>query len=1018
MDIFIETLTGVSFELHVSPNETVMSIKSKIQRAEGIPVTQQHLIWKNDELDDHRRLHDYFITGGSTLRLVLGLRGGPLNAHRVPPLRLTPIHLSPSTTPMISKLSKIAGDRSRSTQLSRLTLPALSPSGIRTSSKQAMRPVNPSHVKLSGTGDSETALNEQSSGQETIGLDNKTQTMDEHSPDLLATSLSKLTTSNSSSLSSELSQNRDCSRFHSVSQNSPSKSKSRWFCEGQSRSRSATIMNPSLSADEAAASDFKTESLGITNTSLDIPADQIDRVQNTSVSASLSSPRSPKAHSGGDSFGPGLSATGLLEGRQESNIAGTARPSSPPLDYPPLIDSSSRVRHPLNSFDLSSYWRLYEHSEMTTVSQSALHHSRFPLVGMTEQDNDSSPSSAPGSDRDSPTGGFNLIIQSDSATNPSNGIDDFAFTNSDVSSATATILAGLLSVTGDRLALPCQTSGNERGYGRGRYSWLRPRASPLLEATDELTHAAGSDACHWGTGVTDEEQNAIGTPALYELGAGAHEDENGEGDPEDDDLDDDDDDDDGDSVETKGAYTCGPEDDDSLADLEDYLFFHRTADLLFGPPIASIYSPYSYSYSGRGAFSGENWRNEFEADFGVTSNRERRKDSSSRAQNGTAWHQERTQLAEKVQDLKSRMREARVRRQSRRRRDVQGREIVAQIPNCRKKEDPQRSSPATLPDHPSNVNPGCFTNVELSPPGRTSPVIHSAISDSHLEQRPRQRRFGTVTPPEPSLIVHLNTNERQLKSPRQSVIQHASSDPCSIVSASPPSDCSNTLPCIRVDGMASLVAQNAVLTKEDSSGQNPGTYKEESTSRVSPSPCAVSVLAKPPSALSPRALSHGLNSGAPQYHQFLPTLVGNIPNQSLNPVRLLSAGESRARVCSRLSSSGGNLGMVKTSTNKVDGSLLRPLAAPSTPVKGDTSAVNPRSPLKPHSSNGMRRKRCALCLRKIGIVNSYSCRCGRNFCSRHRYAEVHACPFDYKAEARRTLIDSNPVVTAPKLPKI
>lgn len=35
MDIFIETLTGVSFELHVSPNETVMSIKSKIQRAEG-----------------------------------------------------------------------------------------------------------------------------------------------------------------------------------------------------------------------------------------------------------------------------------------------------------------------------------------------------------------------------------------------------------------------------------------------------------------------------------------------------------------------------------------------------------------------------------------------------------------------------------------------------------------------------------------------------------------------------------------------------------------------------------------------------------------------------------------------------------------------------------------------------------------------------------------------------------------------------------------------------------------------
>lgn len=455
-----------------------------------------------------------------------------------------------------------------------------------------------------------------------------------------------------------------------------------WYrlCERESLSNSARNTIHSGSADAGAPTDFKSESLGITNTVLEIPADQLDCVQKTSAPASLSSPRSSKAHSDGDSFGPGLGATGILEGRQESNTEGTARPSSPPLDYPPLIDSSSRMRHPLNSFDLSSYWRLYEPSEMTTISQSALHHGRFPLVGMTEQDNDSSPSSAPGSDRDSPTGGFNLIIQSDSATNPSNGIDDFAFTNSDVSSATATILAGLLSVTGDRLALPCQTSGNERGYGRGRYGWLRPRASPLLEATDELTHAASSDACHWGTGVTDEEQDTAGTSALYEFGTGAHEDENGEGEPEDDDLDDDDDDD-GDSVETKGAYTCGPEDDDSLADLEDYLFFHRTADLLFGPPVASIYSPYSYSYSGRAAFSGENWRNEFEADFGVTSNRERRKDSSSRVQNGTAWHQERTQLAEKVQDLKSRMREARVRRQSRRRRDVQGREtVVTQIP--------------------------------------------------------------------------------------------------------------------------------------------------------------------------------------------------------------------------------------------------------------------------------------------------------------------------------------------------
>ncbi|VDQ13144.1 unnamed protein product, partial [Trichobilharzia regenti] len=64
-----------------------------------IPIIQQHLIWQNDELDDHRRLRDYSITQGSTLRLVLGLRGGPLNAHRIPPLRLAPIHLSQTALP-------------------------------------------------------------------------------------------------------------------------------------------------------------------------------------------------------------------------------------------------------------------------------------------------------------------------------------------------------------------------------------------------------------------------------------------------------------------------------------------------------------------------------------------------------------------------------------------------------------------------------------------------------------------------------------------------------------------------------------------------------------------------------------------------------------------------------------------------------------------------------------------------------------------------------------------------------
>ena len=45
-------------------------------------------------------------------------------------------------------------------------------------------------------------------------------------------------------------------------------------------------------------------------------------------------------------------------------------------------------------------------------------------------------------------------------------------------------------------------------------------------------------------------------------------------------------------------------------------------------------------------------------------------------------------------------------------------------------------------------------------------------------------------------------------------------------------------------------------------------------------------------------------------------------------------------------------------------------------------------------------------------------RCGGMFCAVHRYAESHACTFDYKAEGRQIIARNNPVVTAHKLPKI
>lgn len=63
-------------------------------------------------------------------------------------------------------------------------------------------------------------------------------------------------------------------------------------------------------------------------------------------------------------------------------------------------------------------------------------------------------------------------------------------------------------------------------------------------------------------------------------------------------------------------------------------------------------------------------------------------------------------------------------------------------------------------------------------------------------------------------------------------------------------------------------------------------------------------------------------------------------------------------------------------------------------------------------------KYCFLCGKKTGLATSYECRCGNNFCATHRYAETHTCTYDYKSAGRRYLQETNPIVSAPKLPKI
>lgn len=85
MEVLVETLTGTAFEMTVSPSDTIFAIKSKIFRVEGIPVSQQHLLYNLRELDDGLSLSEHSITDGAKLRLVLGLRVGPVSTRRLPP---------------------------------------------------------------------------------------------------------------------------------------------------------------------------------------------------------------------------------------------------------------------------------------------------------------------------------------------------------------------------------------------------------------------------------------------------------------------------------------------------------------------------------------------------------------------------------------------------------------------------------------------------------------------------------------------------------------------------------------------------------------------------------------------------------------------------------------------------------------------------------------------------------------------------------------------------------------------
>ena len=69
--IFVKTLTGKILALNVEPSDTIKNVKLKIQGKLSIPSSQQHLIFRRQELKDHQTLDEYKVTEKSSIHLRL-----------------------------------------------------------------------------------------------------------------------------------------------------------------------------------------------------------------------------------------------------------------------------------------------------------------------------------------------------------------------------------------------------------------------------------------------------------------------------------------------------------------------------------------------------------------------------------------------------------------------------------------------------------------------------------------------------------------------------------------------------------------------------------------------------------------------------------------------------------------------------------------------------------------------------------------------------------------------------------
>ncbi|CAI4340752.1 CIH_HP2_G0009690.mRNA.1.CDS.1 [Saccharomyces cerevisiae] len=76
MIVKVKTLTGKEISVELKESDLVYHMKELLEEKEGIPPSQQRLIFQGKQIDDKLTVTDAHLVEGMQLHLVLTLRGG------------------------------------------------------------------------------------------------------------------------------------------------------------------------------------------------------------------------------------------------------------------------------------------------------------------------------------------------------------------------------------------------------------------------------------------------------------------------------------------------------------------------------------------------------------------------------------------------------------------------------------------------------------------------------------------------------------------------------------------------------------------------------------------------------------------------------------------------------------------------------------------------------------------------------------------------------------------------------